>query len=126
LGPSEENQPQKEFSDPSLVESKCRDSCTFLFRSGCGLLGILLHYSISGCCHELLASGLGGRHRFSSFDLFLPFVACYGPLVGSGFAGVYGQLVFLAGPHDDDDDDDDGFLTESNLPDLLVVDGRWS
>jgi hypothetical protein len=95
---------------PSLVESNCRDSCTFLFRSGCSLLGFLVHYSISGCCTELLGSGLGGRLRFSSFDLFLSFVACYGPLVGPGFSGVYWQLDFLMGPHDDDDGDD-GFLT---------------
>jgi hypothetical protein len=87
---------------PSLVESKCRDSSTFLFRNGCGLFGIQVHHSISGCCQELLGSGLGGRHRFLSFDLFLPFVARYGPLVGSGFSGVYRRLDFLMGPHDDE------------------------
>jgi hypothetical protein len=81
-----------------------------------------VHYSISGCCQELLGSGLGGRHRFSSFDLFLPFVACYGPLVGSGFAGVYVVLDFLMGPHDDDYD---GFLKgEVIYRYLLVVNGR--
>jgi hypothetical protein len=73
-----------------------------------------------------LGSGLAGvRHRISSFDLFLPFVACYGPLVGSRFAGVdYGQLVFLAGPRHDEADD--GFLTGSNQSVLnLLVDGYY-
>jgi hypothetical protein len=70
----------------------------------------------------LFGSGLGGRHRFSSFDLFLPLVACYGPLVGSGFARVYVRLDLLMGPHDDDDED--GFLTGSNLQ--VSVGRRWS